>query len=264
MANDRRLWKLAAGHLGTGIVAALLAPIHLSDPFGLAFILGQPGLRRLPMVPLFALAPCQAVLLALWGTSSRMPPWVRVAGLVAGAVYLETLFRIYEGREARGISTITITVTTAALLLVRSRGVWLAWYTNPPKSASPETEGLRFTIRGLMLSTAIVALLSAVAKTMEASREPNLLQTSIWALCLVAVGMAALWAVLGNARPLRRAPAVLVFSTVLGVFFAAAVGAMPAGWVYIILIMLLYSALLLGSLSVARSCGYRLIRREVY
>jgi hypothetical protein len=88
-----------------------------------------------------------------------------------------------------------------------------------------------------------------------------ILLMSVWALCFVAVGLAAFWATLGNGRPLGRGTVVLVLSPLLGAFFAFAANAQPHGWAYIILTMLLYAALLLGSLLAVRSCGYRLLRR---
>ena len=81
------------------------------------------------------------------------------------------------------------------------------------------------------------------------------------ALCFVGVGLVSLWAVLGDAYPLRRGPVVFVLSPVLGVFFAFATNANSDGWTYILLIMLLYPAALLGSLLVVRSRGYRLVHR---
>ena len=112
MTGDRRLLKLAVGNLILGVVAALLAPIRVST-FGLDHIL---------LVPLFASILCQAVLLSLWGATSRVPPWGRMAGLVAGSVYLEALW--FSGdlrRGSFGVSTITIAITTAICLVGRAR-----------------------------------------------------------------------------------------------------------------------------------------------
>ena len=54
---------------------------------------------------------------------------------------------------------------------------------------------------------------------------------------------------------------MLALSPLLGAFFAFAAGAHPHGWAYVILTMLLYAVLLLRSLLVVRSCGYRLVGR---
>jgi hypothetical protein len=79
----------------------------------------------------------------------------------------------------------------------------------------------------------------------------------------VTVGLVSLWAAIGKARPPRRASVVFVLSPMLGAFFAFAARAHNAGWVYILLIMLLYPAALLGSLLIVRSRGYRLVRSAV-
>jgi hypothetical protein len=248
MPGDRKLQILAVAHLGLGVVTRFLAHVELRTPS---------GLRHLPEVPVFASALCQAFLLSFWVAASQARPWMRLAGLVAGAAYLEALFPADLRREFLGISTITIIVTTATLLLVRRLGVRFALQDNPGQSATQE--GLRFSIRGLMIFTAVVALICAVAKAMEGARNP-IVFVPVWALCFVAVGLISLWAMLGNANPLHRGPVVFVLSPMLGAFFAFAAGAQQAGWIYILLIMLLYPVGLLGSLLVVRSCGYRLVR----
>jgi hypothetical protein len=183
--------------------------------------------------------------------------------MAAGAVYLEVLFAPDLRREFLGTSTITVAVTTATLLLLRALGVGLTRPSDPAQPAPPETEGFRFSIRGLMIVTAAVALLSAGARALQENQAHFVLLMVVWALCFVAVGLAALWAGLGVGHPQRRGLVVFALSPVLGVSFAFAARAHRAGWVYILLIMLLFPALLLGSLLVVRSCGYRLVRRLV-
>src|SRR5437763_1748142 len=85
----------------------------------------------LPGLPLPALASCQALLLALWGATPTASPWKRLAGLVAGALYLEALIVPALRREFLGTSTITIAVTTATLFVVRTLGVRLARQADP-------------------------------------------------------------------------------------------------------------------------------------
>ena len=109
-----------------------------------------------------------------------------------------------------------------------------------------------------MLVTAAVAFLVAGARALQATLPGFRLLNPVLGLCFAAAGLVALWAALGNARPLWRCPTVFVFAALLGACFAIAAGAHTAGWVYIMLIMLFYSAALLGSLLVIRSCGFRL------
>ena len=253
MLSDRRLQILAVAHVTLGVVTSFLAPVELFSPFGLGHI---------PIVPFLASALCQAFLLSFWVAASQAATWMRLAGLVAGAVYLEALVPAGLRREVMGISTITIVVTTATLLVVRWLGVSCRRQDDARQSARPGPDGLRFSIRGLMIFTAVVALICALARALEGYRNPFLF-IPVWALCFVAVGLVSLWAVLGHAYPLRRGPVVFVLSPVLGAFFAFAAGVHQAGWIYILLIMLLYPATLLASLLVVRSCGYRLVRRTV-
>jgi hypothetical protein len=253
MPGDRRLQSLVVAHLALGVVTSVLAHVELPTPY---------GLTQIPMVPLFASALCQALLLSLWAAVSQARPWMRLAGLVAGAVYLEALIPADLRREVLGISTITIVVTTATLLMVRWSGVKFGRQADPGQSARPAPEGLRFSIRGLMIFTAAVAVICAGARALEGSHSLFLL-ILVWALCFVAVGLFSLWAVLGEADPLRRVLVMFVLSPMLGACFAFAAGARRAVWIYILLIMLLYPAALLVSLFVVRSCGYRLVRRTV-
>jgi hypothetical protein len=254
MPCERRFQILAAAHLALGVVTRALAPVRLPTAGELDHIL---------VVPYVASALCQALLLSLWGVTSQAPLWKRSAGLVAGAVYLEAMVPSDLRREFQFVSTTTIAVVTASLIVVQWFGVRLRRQADVDEAARAAPEGLRFSIRGIMIVTAAVALLCAGARAAESAENRMALLILIWAICFVAVGLIALWAALGNARPVRRAPAVFVLSPVLGAFFAFAARAHSAGWVYILLIMLLYPMALFGSLLVVRSCGYRLVRWSV-
>jgi hypothetical protein len=263
MPDDQRLRKLAVAQVALGLVAGALAPIRLPDPLGLARLLPPFGVQRILIVPLFSLAMGQAVLIALWGVASRSSPWRRLVGLVAGSAYLEALLALGLDGEFLGTATVTIAVTTASLLVVRALDVRLDRVTEDGRTGRGGPDGLRFSIRGLMAFTAAVALLSAGARTLKESRGGFIFLAAVWALCFVAVGLVALWAALGEARPRRRVPVVFALSPVLGGFFAHASEAHQAGQFYILTTMLLYPAVLLGSLVVVRSCEYRLIGRSM-
>jgi hypothetical protein len=251
MPRDRRLGILAAAHVALGLVTGVLAAVELRTPMEFKHIL---------IVPYLASAFCQSFLLSLWGAASQAMLWKRLAGLVAGALYLEAIAPRDFSRECPGICMITIAVSTASLLVVKWSGVRLRRQVDPGQPARLEPERLWFSIRGMMLFTAAVALLCAGARALQAP-QILLVMTLVWAMCLVVVGLVALWAALGAPRdaPLRRGPAVFVLSPVLGAYLA--LPATPAGRVYILLIMVLYPTALLGSLLIVRSCGYRLVRR---
>ena len=254
---NKRLTSLAVLHFVTGLITGFLAQIVLPAPRELSGLL---------VVPLVASVLCQAFILALWGVTSTASPWKRIAGLLAGSVYLETLWLLALAGELPGTSTVTIAVTTASLLVLRAKDVRLTRQVQDDSPARPETERLRFSIRGLMLLIAAVALLSAVARAFQGFQflPTSLTLVNVFlSLCIVTIGFVALWAVLGKAHPLKRGPVLFVLSPILGVFFAISVNAHQAGWVYIILSMLLYSAALLVSLLVIRSCGYRFVRSQL-
>ena len=254
MRSDKRLRNLAAIQFITGLVAGFLVQIHWNAPRELTGLL---------FVPLVASVVCQAFILALWGVTSTASSWKRIAGLLAGSVYLETLWLFGMAGELPGTSTITIGVTTACLLVVQAKWGKVTRQVQDGSPAPPETERLRFSIRGLMLLTVAFALLSAVARAFQSLQflPTRLTLVNVFlSLCFVTIGFVAVWAVLGKAQPLVRAAVVLALSTILGVFFAISVKAPTAGWVYITLSMLLYSAALLASLLVLRSCGYRFVR----
>jgi hypothetical protein len=263
MTGDRRLQRLAVRHLAVGFVAGFVALIKVPNPPGLESILPPSGVRDILMVPLCASALCQAVLLAFWVATSRSSPWRRIAGLISGVVYLEALLLPAFWGDLFGVSTITIAIAVGVLLLMRMRGVTLIRQDDSDPSARAAPPGLRFSIRGVMLTTAVVALLSALARYLQDFPHHQPLLVAFWAVCFITLGLVALWAALGDARPLSRGPVVFVLSPVLGYCSALAAGAHIAGRFYITLAMLLYAALLFRSLLVVRSRGYRLVRQPV-
>ena len=258
--GDRRLGRLAAANILIGLIAVGLSFVPLGDLFGWSSLLPPSGLRDLPIVPLLASVLCQAELLSLWATFSRMPPGVRLAGVIAGAASLEGLLAAKVRAEFVGLGAVTVGVTTTALLLIRALGVRLTRRADPHQTDPNGTLGLRFSIRSLMILTAVVAVLSAGSRALLDAPVRFFLMAALWGICCVAVGLVALWTTLGDGSPTRRAVPLFALSATLGAFFAAAAQAHQAGWFYIILIMLLDSAALLGSLLVVRSAGYRLSR----
>jgi hypothetical protein len=112
-----------------------------------------------------------------------------------------------------------------------------------------------------MLLIAAVAVFIASAKALHGIPYPGglLLYHFFVSLCLVTLGLVAVWAVLDEARPLARVPAIILLSSILGCLVALAGHADPNQLVNIILVMLLYSVELLASLLVVRFCGYRLV-----
>jgi hypothetical protein len=240
------------------LVSGVLAPFEVHIPFGAALLARQYRVEYIVMDPLCALGLCQGFLLALWVATSSLSPWLRMGGLFAGTVYLEVLLTLGLQGELLGCVTVTTLTTSASLIVLRLNGVRFVRGSDRFQSERTDAGGLKFSIRGMMLFTLVVALLSAGVRFLRSASWDVLVLACIWGLCSVVVGIVALWAVLGGARPLRRCATVFAVSLTLGVLFIIAVPS--ASWGDLILIMLLYPALLLGSLLVIRLCGYCFVR----
>ena len=254
MPGDGRLLRLLAAHLVLGLLSALFATVEIHTPIGLPLLL---------IVPLFALTFCQVSLLGLWSVFSSSALWKRLSGWVIGTAYLEAAFDLDFGSEFLFMPSAAMALTVASLLVVRWSGVRLIRRADRVDTRPPESRGFRFSIRGLMILTAVVALLSAAARSVPTSHgHPSFVPTVMLASCFVTVALLALGAALGTGHPIRRGIPPVAVSPVLGTFFGLAVNAHRDGWVYLITIMLLYPAVLLGSLLIVRSCGYRLVSRR--
>lgn len=253
MRGDRRLVGLAILHVFLGLVAAALAPVTVRTPFGLPHIF---------LVLLFALGFSQVSLLGLWAVFAPSAPLWRALGAAMGTACLEAAFAIAHWPELALMPSAAMALTLASLFVVRAFGVRLSRRADGADPVRSEHERLRFTIRGLMLVTVAVALLGALARAVR--RSPghfDFILTVVWAACFVAVGLLALRVLTTPDGALRRGLSALAVSPVLGMFVAFAAEARRDGWVYIIATMLLYPAILLGSLLVVRACGFRLVRR---
>jgi hypothetical protein len=254
LLDDRRIRLLVGIHVLGGLLAGWYAVIGGRFPF---------VLKGLHLVPHLALNPGQACLLGTWAAFSGAPRWVRLAGLVVGAFALESLLVAGESNALTGLATLASVGASLPLLAARRRGARLLWLPRPPDP--PASPGLRTTIRGLMLFTLVIALLIAGAQGMRETfgRGPSLFLVMIWSLCFVAVGLAAVWAALGLSRTLQRSLVVLALSSALGVLFSFGINEGWDSYFSMIIIMDLQAVIVLGSLLVVRSCGYRLVRRTV-
>jgi hypothetical protein len=259
MTGNRVLRRLVVAHLALGLLTVAVAPIEIHFPAKFASFFAPHGLSHVLIVPLFATVMCQAFLLAVWAETSLSSPWLRLGVIVAGTVYLEALIGFGSERELWGCATVTTVATLVCLLLIR----WLRGTRGnesvPVRDSGHKAGGLRFSIRGLMLFTAAVALLITQMRFVEGLSPLVLVHTYFWGLSFVVAGPIALWSVRCYPSSLRRLPAAFAASVTLGFLFARSVHAHTSGWVYILLTMLLYPAFLSGSLMVVRSYDDRLL-----
>jgi hypothetical protein len=259
MTGNQGLRWLVVAHLALGLLTGALAPIEVRIPAEYASLFPPNGLSQILIVPLFATVTCQAFLFALWAVRSLTSPWLRLGVIVAGTVYLEALIRFGSERELLGCATVTTVATLVWLLLTRWLRVKRGSGSVPVRYSGRKAGSLRFTIRGLMLFTAAVALLIYLMRFVEGLSPHVEVHTFLWGLSFVVAGFIALWSVRCYPSSLRQLPVAFAASVTLGILFARSVNAQTSGWVYILLTMLLYPAFLSGSLMVVRSYDDRLL-----
>jgi hypothetical protein len=254
MRGDRRLVCLAMAYLVVVPLSAVVSTMALDGSF---------GLRHILIIPLFALTYSGVSLLGLWAVFSPAAAWRRLVGAAIGTGSLEAAFGSALWPEFRFMPALAMALTVASLLVVRGFGVLLSrWEGAIDHSPRPGPWEFRFSIRGLMLLTAVVAMLGALARAVQRSPgRPDFTLTVTWSAGFVAVGLVALRTLAARDRPIRRGLPAVALSPVLGAFVAYSAEAHQAGWITVIAIMLLDPALLLGALLVVRACGFRLARR---
>ncbi len=153
------------------------------------------------------------------------------------------------------------TIFPACLLaLVRIYRAELLAVADPPRQFSRQTP--QFSIRGLMLLILLVAVLVTVGKQFRLTDlyGYNLFLLAVWALAFAVTAIAAVWAALSPKRPLLPSGGVLILSVAVGLLLCWGLGGVGDDWIYLPTIMLLQTALLLASLLVVRSSGYRMVR----
>jgi hypothetical protein len=252
MPTDRRLIALAGAHGVLGILASAAAPAPLPSAFRLDAIL---------VVFVVAAALCQGFLIAFWAASSPALPWKRLVGLVAGLVYAEALLPPAFRLELLGLPLCTVLLSAATLLAGRQLGFRLVRQADGVPAAPVPSNRFRFSIRDLMVVTAVVAVLAAGARAMQERQSPPVVMIVLWAICGMAVGLVCVRAALSHTRPIWRLPTALLAGLAVGGSFALASNAGFDGQVYITLSMVLDAAGLLASLCFLRWCGYRFVRR---
>jgi hypothetical protein len=255
-SGERRpIWLLVAAHVVFGLIFSFWSAAQGRLPIALDALL---------VVPVFGLTFAQASLLGFWAAFSPAAWWIRLAGLVGGVVYLEIIFAIGLPGEPSLLVTMTTVGIAAVFGVVHWRYARLECF--PQHVSLTVQEGLKFSIRGLMILTFVAAVVLVGIRTLRenALTERPLLFVAAWSLCFAVVGMAAVWGGLGLARPLPRNAVVLLLSAVLGLLIIYSYDSgEPQSYFYSVSVMILQAAVLMASLLIVRSCGYRLVRRPV-
>jgi hypothetical protein len=265
---NRRLWLLLIVHVVSGLFlgfAALRIDVLDLVPFLSSL---EKVLSRLEMqcVLAVALLHCQSCLLAFWAAMSQSPLWKRLLGLCGGTGYLwvfaklaRTGFSLFDGLS---ISTVPTVIVAVVLLVFRFSKVELR--RDADDATYGDRHGLQFSIRGLMLLTFAVALLTAAATGLRnvGPAYDYVRDQSAFSVCFVVVGLASPWATLRTGLPITSTVAVPIVSLLLRWSITYGQIETTAERHFDYGITLLHALTLLASLLVVRSCGYRLVKRD--
>jgi len=247
--GHRRLgvWLVAA-HLAVGLVLGWFTRWSVSVP------------PRYPDYAVFVLAGvvfAQACLIGIWTVFGSSPLLVRLIGLVASIVYLGTLFGfcIDELRTEIVLMVAATTISIAALLLApRCLGVELAaWETD-----APAPHRTQFSIRQLLIFTAVVACLLAVGRRLWPAFGVAVFAVTV---SFAPVGITAAWSLLGAKRVIPGL--VVLFGVAIAVAYILPRVFPPAEPMSLWAAATLTAALTLAvTLGVLRSRGFRLRRQR--
>jgi len=253
MPGDKRTWILLVVHaLCSSLCTALVAFPQARGP----------SVSVQSCIMLFqAILYCQANLLAIWAAYGEEAWGIRLIGLMAGGGCLDGLFWA-AGLGFIGLPCLTIMALAVAILLHVSRptGVRLRLLRPPP--IPPGDGKFRFSIRGLMAAILFVAVLIVATEGLKESIAAVLVADGS---CFAVAGLVSPWAALGLARPTARCLVAFSIPAALRALFIARIYMAKIEiflFYYIFFTTILEAALLIGSLLLLRSSGFRLVGRS--
>jgi hypothetical protein len=183
--HSSSIWaKIATTHFVAGIVAALLAD---RSP-------------QLTTVCFIALVFCQASLLGIWAGFASEPWGVRLTFSITGASYLALLLGLGLDELSKETFVLVVFAVFCSALMTSIVRLVRAGLTILDHQDVCVTEGLQFTIKQLMILTAIVAGMTAAGKALMPllADVRELSGLLILALCYVVTALSAIWATLAG------------------------------------------------------------------
>ena len=236
---------LFVGHIAVGLMAAFVAWFAGRSPTvrGFTFlgiVLGQTSL------------------LGIWVGLGTNRWWIRLIGVVVGISYLFPLLGlgIHELNGA-GLFVVLMATTFVALVLlfVRFFRVVIHRDSRPVASAAR----IQFSIRHLIILTSVVACLITIGKSVQPFLPHG--AVSFW-LPIIAVmggivGILPVWFVLATRQPVLYSVGLVAVGACAG-YCVGRIGPSEGGlWM---IATAVEAIVVVASLSVVRSCGYRLVR----
>jgi len=257
ISSKTKISLLVAGHVVAGLLLAWAA-----EPAANGFPVAQLGL--------FALVFAEAGLIGFWGGLSAARSAWRLFAVLVATLYLWAIFAvaIRDPNDHLALFVIALTIVPVFVILSCLRHSRRQLRTVDLASLSTATEGFQFSIRHLMLATAIVALVLGIGRGIRtiSNRQSDIVVVAVFPPCFVMVELATLWAAFGIGRPTPRLAVVVPTAFIVGaipVFYAPGPSdpSIPKLliWPTIVSLQAIITAC---SLLVIRSCGWRLVSGE--
>ncbi|HVA46563.1 MAG TPA: hypothetical protein VNH11_09330 [Pirellulales bacterium] len=265
---SRRLRRLVATHL-----ALACAPV--------AFCLLPADIRFLPLMwALGSVTVGQIMLLSFWAGMGLGRTRGRLGISLLGCTYLAIWPALGSALSGPATETISIAhylsefstclvgVFTLVLVMTSAFLVVRRWFSELRSVAGDEGSSpgrVQYSILNLLVVTTVVALLLGLTRSGSPSAGSdwrNVAASTLMAVCIVIDALCAVWAALGIGGVRWRLFLVFLVASLLGLLEAIVGGAGAVAWWLVpswILISLLPIAIVVASLLVVRSCGYRLV-----
>ncbi len=245
MSSKAKIGLLVAVHVVGGLLMAWYVKTHRLSPASNWISTG-----------LLALVLAQAGLIGVWGGLSTIRLALRLPAVVAATALAWAVLLIVNSM-AMLFDFLNITLTAVPIFVVLSvlrysrRRLRLAHLANE----SPSAKGFQFSIRHLLLATAIVAVVLGISRAVRASlnTQSGIVLVGVYPPCGVVVELATLWAALGMGRPTLRLVVIVPAAFVVGI--------PTLGWMWMPFSAHfgLQAIITAASLLVVRSCGWRMV-----
>jgi len=209
----------------------------------------------------------QAGLIGIWGGLSTIRIAWRLTAVVATTAFAWAALFIVNPAGGKHIA-IHIMLNTVPILVVLSvvrysrRRLRLAHLANE----TPAANGFQFSIRHLLLATAIVAIVLGIGRGVRTfgNTQSGVVAMVIYPFCFSLVALATLWAALGIGRPIPRVAVVVLTAFAVGtipMYYNGMLGQAGLGWWCMMWSAMfgLQAIISAASLLVVRSCGWRMV-----
>jgi len=263
-------WCLVGAHVvgGLGVAGAcagLMDPFPTSPVVDTSTPIGR-FLHAHSLLIFLSIALPQAGLLGMWLGLGASPRRHRLVGGLLVVVYLGALTagfvpaRYFPARHFYNYFLPVLVPSAAVALLARGVRRWFAQVVLVTEASSP-IPGLQFSIRLMLIATAVVAVVLGLK---PGKVEPSLLTTivvyMVFGLCMGSVVLASLWAALAPGHPAPRIAVVLLFAGFIGVMPFYYVGLSRSAQLTAAAVSSITQALIVvASLLVIRWQGFRLV-----